>query len=397
MKKLIFTILLLLPISIFALEYPNLHYQNAYIYDLTDNKVLYELNKDEKSSIASLTKIMTTITTLELVDNLDDTVIITSNMLNQVRWDASIAGLKVGDKVTYRDLLYASILPSGADATIALAITTSGTVDNFVKKMNNLAESLGMKNSHFVNVHGLDEKGHYSTAYDIKLLLEYSLKNKTFKEIYTTKEYTLTNNLNVKSTVLKTGNKLNLDTTRILGSKTGFTLDAGLCMSALINSDNHEILIITLRAPTDKSYHLLDTLELIKFIDSNYNYHPVIEKEKLKKRIQVNNSKIDNYEIKNTEEIYLFLPNDYDKNLYKVEYNGLEEISYKNQKDTILGTITYKYKDEILKEEKVILNIEIEPDYKKIVSNNKTKIIATSILTIIFIVTIIYILRKTHK
>lgn len=296
MKKIIiFILLLLLPIYTSALTYPKLHYKSALIYDITDSKILYELNPSDERSIASLTKIVTTITALESIEDLQDEVTITNEMLSKVRWDASIAGLKAGETYTYEDLLYASILPSGADATISLAISTSGSINNFVKKMNNLTDKIGMVNSNFVNVHGLDEKGHYSTAEDIQKLLLYCLKNKKFKEIYTTKEYTLSTGKVVKSTVKTAGNKIGKDTSRILGSKTGFTLDAGLCMSAIINSDNHEILIITLGATPNpgNTYHVLDTLELINFIDYSYNLETISKKNTKLTTIPVSLSKIE--------------------------------------------------------------------------------------------------------
>ncbi len=388
MKKiLIFILLLIFPTYISALTYPKLHYNSALIYDITDNKLLYELNTDEQRSIASLTKIVTTITALESIEDLQAEVTITNEMLSKVRWDASIAGLKAGQTYTYEDLLYASILPSGADATISLAISTSGSIDNFVKKMNDLTDRIGMTNSNFVNVHGLDEKGHYSTAEDIQKLLLYCLKNPKFKEIYTTKEYTLSTGKIVKSTVKTAGNRLGKDTSRILGSKTGFTLGAGLCMSAIINSDNHEILIITLGATpnTGNTYHVLDTLELIKFIDNSYNIETISKKDTKLKSIPVSLSKIENYDIKTTKDITKFLPIDYDKSLIKIEYNGLKELSYKDKLNTKIGTITYTYNQETISTEDVILNIEIKPDYLKILLKYKYYIIGVILIIILII------------
>ncbi len=388
MKKiLIFILLLIFPTYISALTYPKLHYNSALIYDITDNKLLYELNTDEQRSIASLTKIVTTITALESIEDLQTEVTITNEMLSKVRWDASIAGLKAGQTYTYEDLLYASILPSGADATISLAISTSGSIDNFVKKMNDLTDRIGMTNSNFVNVHGLDEKGHYSTAEDIQKLLLYCLKNPKFKEIYTTKEYTLSTGKIVKSTVKTAGNRLGKDTSRILGSKTGFTLGAGLCMSAIINSDNHEILIITLGATpnTGNTYHVLDTLELIKFIDNSYNIETISKKDTKLKSIPVSLSKIENYDIKTTKDITKFLPIDYDKSLIKIEYNGLKELSYKDKLNTKIGTITYTYNQETISTEDVILNIEIKPDYLKILLKYKYYIIGSILILILII------------
>ena len=388
MKKiLLFILLLLFPIYTSALTYPNLHYKSALIYDMTDNKLLYELNTKEQRSIASLTKIVTTITALESIDDLTDEVTITNSMLSKVRWDASIAGLKAGETYTYEDLLYASILPSGADATISLAISTSGSIDNFVKKMNELTDRIGMTNSNFVNVHGLDEKGHYSTAEDIHKLLMYCLKNPKFKEIYTTKEYQLSTGKIVKSTVKTTGNRIGKDTSRILGSKTGFTLGAGLCMSAIINSDNHEILIITLGATpnTGNTYHVLDTLELINFIDNSYNIETISKKDTKLISIPVSLSKIDTYDIKTTKDITKFLEKDYDKSLIKVEYKGKEKLSYKDKLNTKIGTITYTYNQEIISTEDVILNIEIKPDYIKILLKYKYYILGFILIIIILI------------
>ena len=91
------------------------------------------------------------------------------------------------------DLLYASMLPSGADATNSIAILSSGSIESFVEKMNLLVNKLGLTNTHFVNVTGLDINNHYSSADDIRKLLAYSLKNDTFKKIYTTSEYKLSN------------------------------------------------------------------------------------------------------------------------------------------------------------------------------------------------------------
>lgn len=388
MKKiLLFIILLLFPIYTSALTYPTLHYKSALIYDMTDNKMLYELNTEKQKSIASLTKLVTTITALESIDNLQDEVIITNEMLSKVRWDASIAGLKSGEIYTYEDLLYASILPSGADATIALAISTSGSIDNFVKKMNELTDRIGMTNSNFVNVHGLDEESHYSTAEDIKKLLLYCLKNDKFKEIYTTKEYTLSTGKIVKSTVKTAGIRLGKDTSRILGSKTGFTLDAGLCMSAIINSDNHEILIITLGAPpnTGNSYHVLDTLELISFIDKSYNIETISKKDTKVLTIPVSLSKIESYDIKTTKEVTKFLPVDYDRSLITVEYSGKETLTYKDSINTKIGTITYLYNGESISTEDVMLKKEIKPDYIKIILKYKHRVFVVFILIVLIV------------
>lgn len=401
MKKivLLITFILLLPLNTFAIEYPTLHYNSAIVYDLTDNKVLYELNSTEQKSIASLTKIMTIITAIENTKDLNKTIIYDSNMKHNVAWYASTAGFKVGDKLTFNDLLYAAMLPSGADATVALAISTSGSIDNFVLKMNELAKEIGMNNSNFVNVHGLDENNHYSTAEDIKKLLEYALKNETFKKVYTTKTYNLSTNKQIKSTVQKQADKFNLDISKIIGSKTGFTGNAGLCISVLMNHKSHEIIFITLGAPTTTGvpYNISDTTSLINFIEKNYNNQILISKDNLIKTIPVENSKIEEYKIKSTKEISLFLENDYNKDDIKTEYTGLKKLSYKNNKDEKIGTVKYYYQEQEIGSEDIYLDVEIEPDILKIIKSNITEIIASTLFIISLVTALIIFIRKKNK
>lgn len=395
MKKIIYLFILLLPNIAFALAAPNLNSSKAILYDLTDQKTLYQLNPTEKSDIASLTKIMTTITAIENIDNLDEKIKITNEMLNFVRWDASVAGLKVGDIVSYRDLLYASMLPSGADATISIAISISNDIASYVAKMNELAKKIGLLNTHFTNVTGLDEENHYSTVNDILTLLKYALNNPIFKEIYTTKEYTLSNGLKVKSTINNYNKYLNLDTSRILGSKTGFTLQAGLCFSAIFTSNNHEFITITLGAKriNGKPYNIIDTLELINYVDKNYQNQILLTKDTLIKSMKVENSKISSYNIKAANDITLFLPNDYDQTKFTIEYQGLEKLSYKNKIGEEIGTVTYIFNNQEIYTEKIFLKQNIEKNIIKIINNNHLYLL----LFIPLLITIPIIIRKVKS
>lgn len=398
MKKLILLlILILMPLNINALEYPTLHYKNAIIYDTTDNKTLYELNSTEKISIASLTKLMTIITAIENNPDLNKKIIYTENMKNNVAWYASKTGFKVGEELTINDLLYGAMLPSGADATVALAITTSNSLDEFIKLMNKKAKEIGMTNSNFVNVHGLDEENHYSTPEDIKKLLEYSLKNQKFKKIYSTNKYTLSTGKVIKSTIKKQSDKLNLDITKILGSKTGTTGNAGLCISVLMKHQNHEIIIITFGAPVEnKPYHIIDANELINFIENNYSNQILLKKNAIIKEIPIKNSKTNTYKITSSKDITKFLENNYSKENLKIKYKGLNELSYKNKYNEKIGTIEYYYNDEKISEQKVHLKETLEPDILKIINSNKNLIILSIILIIISIFSIKKVIIRNH-
>ncbi|MBR6133279.1 MAG: D-alanyl-D-alanine carboxypeptidase [Bacilli bacterium] len=392
MKKIIYLILLLIPFSINALTYPETNSKVIEIYDINDNKELYSLYADHKVYIASLTKIATTITAIENINNLDEEVTITQEMLNTVSWDASIAGLKPGDKLTYRDLLYASMLPSGADATNSLAILISGNIKNYVEKMNELVNKLGLTNTHFVNTTGLDIDGHLSTAEEIRILLNYALQNPTFKEIYTTKEYTLSNGLKVKSTINTYTKNSNIDTSKILGSKTGFTENAGYCLSSLSNINGHEVIIITLKATHEGNnyYNIVDTINLINFLNNNYKEELLIEKDTVIKTLPVNLSKINEYEIKASKDISKYLPSDYNKDDLKIEYDGIESLNFLNKKDSKLGTIKYYYQDELFYQEEVTLNTKIKISIIKIIKRY-------FIIIIIFIILLFIYKKKTKK
>lgn len=357
MKKIVLIILCFFTftINVFALEDPILYSKNYCLYDLTDNKMLYERNIQERTNIASLTKIMTTITAIEKINNLDEHVTITSEMLSNIKYDASLAGLKVGDNLTYKDLLYASILPSGADATQALAYSLSGSINNFVNDMNTLAKKIGMKNSNFVNVTGLDIDNHYSTISDLLKMLQYALNNKIFKTIYTTKSYTLSNGLVVDATVKKYNNLMKLDISRIVGSKTGYTDKAGLCISSIFESNNHEFIFISTNAEFiyGNYYNLKDDLNIIKFMDNNYNNQTVAKSTDIIKTIPVNFSNITKYDIHLNKDALIYLPNDYNKSDIKINYNGKTSATFLDNNKQI-GKITITYKDSLIYEENII-------------------------------------------
>ena len=391
MKKIVLFILCFFnfTINVFALDDPTLYSKNYCLYDLTDDKIIYEKNIQERTNIASLTKIMTTITAIEKINNLDDYVTITSEMLSNIKYDASLAGLKIGDKLTYKDLLYASILPSGADATQALAYSLSGSINNFVNDMNTLAKKIGMENSNFVNVTGLDIDNHYSTVSDLLKMLQYALKNETFKTIYTTKSYTLSNGLVVDATVKKYNNLMKLDISRIIGSKTGYTNKAGLCISSIFESNNHEFIFISTNAEFiyGNYYNLKDNLNIINFMDKNYNNQTTAKSTDIIKTIPVNFSNIPKYDVHLSKDALAYLPNDYNKDDIKVNYNGKTSITFLDNNKQI-GKVTITYKDNPIYEENILL---------KDVKINFYLLVIINLLIILFIFKIVKVIFFRKK
>lgn len=396
MKKILIILILFIPSIVFSLGIPDIHSNKFVIYDLTDDKILIEKGLTDQTSIASLTKIVTTITAIEKNSDLSKKITITSIMLSGIPSDASTAGLKVGDNLSIMDLLYASMLPSGADATQVLAFISSGSIKEFVNDMNNLAKKIGATNTNFVNVTGYDVNNHYSTLEDLIKIIKYSLNNETFKTIFETKEYTLSNSKKIYSTIKKYNQNMNLDTSRIIGSKTGYTGNAGICIAATIKSSNHDILIITLDAPYvyGNFYNLKDALILTEFIDNNYKNEVLSKKGDLIKTLPVEYSKTNKFDIITNKEIVKFLPIDYDLSKFSVKYSGKEKLNYKNKKNEIIGKIDYYYDDELLSSEKVILDITLEKDYLKLLYKYRFQII--SIIGIISLI-VIFIFNKGKK
>ena len=187
--KLLIIVYILLPITnIKALE---INSENAVLYNMNEDTILYEKNADKKVKVASLTKIMTSILALENIEDYKKEIEMPKEAYTGLE-DYVTSGIQPYEKVTIEDLLYGTMLPSAADCANALAIEVSGNVDDFVELMNQKAQELGMTSTHFSNPIGIDDDN-YSTVKDIATLLKYALKNETFYQIFTTKEYKTTN------------------------------------------------------------------------------------------------------------------------------------------------------------------------------------------------------------
>lgn len=399
MKKIVYlilTIILTVPLSIQALEINGLHSKNVIIYNLDEDKMIYEKNSEEITSIASLTKIMTTIVSIEKIENLDEKVTITEKMLADVPWDASVAGIQVGDILTYKDLLYASMLPSGADATDSLAISLFGSISGMVKAMNDKATELGLVNTSFINTTGYDTPGHHSTAKDILTLLKYCLQNETFKEIYTTKTYTTSSNLKFNSTVIDTNKRFNYDLSYIQGSKTGFTDEAGQCLAALSKIDDTNIITITINAPyvQGSARHLLDMTKLHDALEENYEKRTFIEEGDTIKELPTKYAKEETVPINSLTSISRYIEKPYDESKLEIKYKGEEEISSTVKKGTKVGTLKIYYDGELLEEMNAITASDLNFSVWNYLKENIIYYIG---IIVLIIITMIIIRPKKKK
>ena len=312
-------------LNVGALEL-NLYSNNAVIYNYDLNQVIYEKNADEVISIGSMTKIMSTIVLIENIDNFDTTVILNKNHFNGlVEKQASLAGFYIGEKVTYRDLIYGILLPSGAEAVQTLAIEVFGSNDKLVEKMNEKALELNLTNTHFVNPFGLDDDGHYSTVKDVATILKYALKNEFFKEAYTSRKYlTSDTRITLYSTIVAPLRTINNNASFIKGSKTGFTYDAGRCLASIAYDENNDInyLMITAKAPNVRTYPVIDAINSYEKVFSSFTKKNLYKNGDTVTTIKTKFAKEKNMDVVIHEDIEIFyeIDNfDESKLTYKVE------------------------------------------------------------------------------
>lgn len=324
------------------------------LYNMNEDTLLYSKNDTKKTSIASLTKMMTTLVAIEEIDNLDKIVTIKERDFEGTV-GYSKAGFKVGDKVTYRDLLYGIILPSGADAVNAVVNNTLG-YDKFIKKMNETAKKIGMNDTSYANPVGKDDENNYSTSNDLAKLLKYALKNETFKTVFTTKNYKTSNGLNLESTVNRYENILN--TNEIKGAKSGFTKDAGRCLASITTLNNVDYLLVVINSSTTSPYNAVkDTITIYDYYNNNYGYKNIINDDTFIKEIPVDFSKEKTYKITGSEDIEKYLKNNTEVT-YK--YVGSDKVTFNTKKGSKLGVVKIYDGDVLLATSNVYLENNIE-------------------------------------
>ena len=350
------------------------------LYNMNEDILLYSKNDTKKTSIASLTKMMTTLVAIEEINDLDEIVTIKERDFEGTV-GYSKAGFKVGDKVTYRDLLYGIILPSGADAVNAVVNNTLG-YDKFIKKMNETAKRLGMNDTSYANPVGKDDENNYSTSSDLAKLLKYALKNKTFKTIFTTKSYKTSNGINLESTVNRYENILN--TNEIKGAKSGFTKDAGRCLASITTLNNVDYLLVVINSSTTSPYNAIkDTITIYDYYNNNYGYKNIINDDTFIIEIPVDFSKEKTYKITGSEDIEKYLKNNTEVT-YK--YVGSDKVTFNTKKGSKLGVVKIYDGDVLLATSNVYLenNIEYYP-------------IITYIMIGIAVIFVLLIVKKKKK
>ncbi len=277
MKKIIFLILIsLIPIiSIKALDLTQ-YSASAILIEPTTNKIIYELNIHERRAPASMTKLMTLLLTMEALDegriHLNDAVTISKNASGM---GGSQVFLEEKSSIKLEELIKSVALASGNDAAVAIAEYIGGSLEEFINMMNEKVKKLGLKNTNFVNVHGLDAENHYSSAYDMAMIAKELLKHQQILNYTSLYEDYLNKPDGTKFWLVNT-NKLVRFYEGVDGLKTGYTKPAGYCLTSTAKRNNIRFITVVMGADTSE-HRSADTTSLLNYAFNTYKLNTIIK------------------------------------------------------------------------------------------------------------------------
>ncbi len=304
--------------------------RSYFLWNNTSGLVVSERDAEVQTPVASLTKIMTALLTLER-RQLDEVVTITPEMVQGLD-EFAVVGLQVGQQLTVEELLYATMLPSAGDAAQALAVNMSGSIAGFADLMNAKAAELGMAQTHFSNPVGMDEEN-YSTPRDIARLLREALKNSTFVEIFEAYEKELPT---LGRTVRKTFDK----TEYIKGGKTGYTEAAGRCLASTAEVEGMEYILVTIGALPGQN--VVDAGKIYRQVEQDYEPKKIVSLGETLVRVGVKGSATKTLEFPAEREVVVTLANDASQAGLQYDYEGVTTVTRETEPGAKLGVVTIR-------------------------------------------------------
>ncbi len=299
MKKIVFILISLFSFifikNVSAVEM-EISAKSAILVDFNTGKVLYSKNENEPLAMASMTKVMSMLLIMEKIDDgslkYDDIVEISTESSSM---GGSQIFLNPGDKYKVIDLLKGVAMASANDAVVALAEKTYGSKEHFIEAMNKKAESLGLKNTHFVNVHGLDEEGHYSSAYDMSVMARELLKHEKILDFTRVYEEYLTKPDGSQIWLVNT-NKLVRFYDGVDGLKTGFTQKAGYCLTATGKKNNLRLISVVMGEESIEK-RSSDTVKLLNYGFNTFKVNLIKNKSEILGKVNVQKGKKENVDV----------------------------------------------------------------------------------------------------
>ena len=312
-----------------SVSVPNLNARAAILYDMTYDRILYEKNSKERRANASTTKMITAIVAYE-EGNLDDIVTVSQKAANT---GGSTINLKKDDKITLDNLIKGLLVHSGNDAAVAIAEYISGSVKEFSKLMNNKLEEIGAKDTHFVTPHGLDEDGHYSTAYDLMLIANELLNIPYLADIVS--EKTIEIEINGYTRGIGTTNEMLSVYSGADGVKTGFTGNAGRCIISSATRDGRKLISVVLGCDTKKNR----TTDSVRLLDYGFNAFKEVDfKDFLRESVCISVNKSEGGIYRLSQEIDFKYPMKEDEiQKIRIKYNTMQNLEAPISKGEIVA------------------------------------------------------------
>lgn len=306
-KKILIVLFMLIFILNISISYgisdvPDISAGAAILIDSSSEKIIYSKNESEKMYPASTTKILTAILTIENC-NLDDVVTVPYEAISSIPSGYSVAALQVGEQLTVEQLLQVMLIHSANDAANVLAYHVSGSIDAFANLMNQKVEELGLTNTHFTNPSGMHNENHYTTAYDLAIIMKYCMKNTTFRKLSSLKYCTIPATNKYDQRVYNTTNELLIYDNRdvqsnyyykyAIAGKTGYTTEAKNCLVSVSNKDDLELICVVLSAglyPNNLSAKFVDTKNIFNYGYNNYTIRKLREQNAIATQIEISNA-----------------------------------------------------------------------------------------------------------
>jgi len=316
----------------------NLNAKSAILMDENTGTIMFSLNENEKMPMASMTKIMSMILIMEAIDNdvikLDDEVVVSENA-------ASMGGsqiyLKAMDKYTVKDLLKSVAMASANDSVVALAERTYGSEEAFVNKMNEKAKELGLKNTHFVNPHGLDADNHYSSAYDMAIMAKELLKHENILDYTKVYEEYLKKSDGTNLWLVNT-NKLVRFYEGLDGLKTGFTKKAGYCITATAKKNNMRLIAVVMGEDNIEN-RSQDVVKLLNYGFNSYRNNVIKSKDESIGKVKVLKGKQKSVDVVLLKDATELLNASQKKSNYSFKLN-VDKVVAPVKKGDVIGNVT---------------------------------------------------------
>ena len=320
--------------------------KSAILIEESTGEILYEYNSHEKLEPASMTKMMSLVLIMEAIEknviSLDQIIIISENASSM---GGSQILLETGEQMSVDDLLKGITIASGNDAVVALAESIAGTEDNFVKMMNDKVKKLGLKDTNFKNCHGLDEEGHYSSAYDMAFIARELVKHQKILDYSSIYETYLREGTNKKIWLVNT-NKLVRFKEGVDGLKTGYTEGAGYCLTATMKKADMRVIATVMGEPTSQVRNS-EVSSMLDYAYAQVGIKKLLSTNSVVETINLPKSKVDEVKIVPKDNVTI-LYKKIDGDITPTYEIDIKDINVPTKKGDIVGTLKVKNNNKIV-------------------------------------------------